>query len=67
MSWINPPDCNILDNWVFESLILADEPFVKALRIFETCVSVNSNLCGKLISLNQRLKVTSVPFFYCKF
>ena len=25
--------------------ILADESFVKALRIFETCVVVNNNLC----------------------
>ena len=46
----NPPDCPILCNWVFESFVFADEPFAKALRIFETCVSVNYNLCGKLFS-----------------
>ena len=46
----NPPDCPILWNWVFESFLLADESFAKALRIFETCVSVNYNLCGKLFS-----------------
>ena len=25
----NPPDCPILCNWVFDSFILADEPFTK--------------------------------------
>ena len=35
------PDC-ILGNWVFESFILADETFAKALRIFETYVSVKN-------------------------
>ena len=34
----------------FENFILADEPFAKALRIFETCALVNNNLCGKLVS-----------------
>ena len=34
-------DC-ILDNWVFENFILADEPFSKVLQIFETCVSAKS-------------------------
>ena len=50
---INPPNCTILNNWVFESSILADEPFAKALQIFETCVSVNNDLCGKLVFSNQ--------------
>ena len=39
----NPPDCIILENWVFDNLILADKLFVKALRRFETCVLVNNN------------------------
>ena len=43
-------DCTILDNWCFENFILADEPFGRALRIFETCVLVNNTLCGKLVS-----------------
>ena len=30
--------------------MLADKPFAKALRSFETCVLVNNNLCGKLFS-----------------
>ena len=58
-----------LDNWFFKNFILADEPFAKTLRIFETCVSVNNNLCGKLVSslelpikFDERFKVTSVPF-----
>ena len=40
----NPPDCSILCNWVFDNFILADEPFAKAVQIFETCVFVNNNL-----------------------
>ena len=27
-----PPDCIILDNWVFENFMLADEPFAKPLK-----------------------------------
>ena len=30
----NPPNCAILDNRDFENFMLADEAFVKALRIF---------------------------------
>ena len=48
MSQRTPPDYTILDNWVFENFILADEPFAKALQILETCVSVNNNLYEKL-------------------
>ena len=51
-------------------LYIADEPFAKALRISETCVSVNNNLYRKLVSQleipiksNERFKATSVPFF----
>ena len=65
-----PPNCIILDNGVFENVILADEAFAKALQIFETCVSVNNNLCGKLVSsldsqtaFDERFKFTWVPFF----
>ena len=46
----NPPNCTMLDNWVFENFILTDEPFAKASQIFETYVLVNNNLCGKLVS-----------------
>ena len=41
----DPPNCTILDSYV-----LADKPFAKTLQIFETCVSFNNNLCGKLVS-----------------
>ena len=65
-----PPDRIILDNWIFENFILADDPFVKVLLIFKTCVLVKDNLCGELVSLlefsikfDERVKVTSVPFF----
>ena len=63
----NPPDCIILNNWVFDTLILAYELFVKALRRFATCLSVYNNLCGKLVSsaelhiiFDDSLKATSV-------
>ena len=43
-----------------------------ALQIFETCVQVNNNLCGKLVSslvlsikFYERFKVTLVLFFCC--
>ena len=69
-----PPNCIILDNKVFEKFLLADEPFAKALEIFKTCLSVNSSLCGKLVSslefiikFDQRFKVTSVPVFIADF
>ena len=54
----------------FNNFILADEPFKKALRSFETCVLVNNNLCGKLISsleppvtFDESFKVTSARLF----
>ena len=70
----NSPACIILDNRVFENFILVDEPFAKALQMFETCVSVNNVLCGKsvsslefLIKFDKRFKVTSVPFLFSNF
>ena len=66
----NLPGCIILDSWVFENFILADEPFAKVLGILETCVSVYNNLFGKFvvslesqILLHERFKATWVPFF----
>ena len=45
--------------------MLADETIVKGLRIFETWVLVNNNLCEKLVSslelsmkFDERFKVT---------
>ena len=39
-------------------------------KLYESCVSVNNNLCEKLVSssefptkFDERFKVTSVPFF----
>ena len=66
----NPPDRLILCSWVSDNFILADEPFAKVLRSFETYVLVNNNLCGKLFSLlespetfDEFLKVTSALLF----
>ena len=70
----NPPRCTILEGWVFDNFSLNDELFAKALQSLETCVSVNKNLCGKLVSwlespitFDERFKVTSVPFFILDF
>ena len=56
--------------WVFENVVLADEPFTIALRILEMRVLFNGNLCGKLVSLldsstafDERFKVTWAVFF----
>ena len=51
----SPPNYTILDSWVFESLILTVEPFAKALQIPETCVLVNNNFPGKLVSASKLL------------
>ena len=70
----NPLDCPILCNWVFDNFILAEEPFAKALRSFETCVLVNNNLRRKLFSslesqttFDESFRITPVPFFICDF
>ena len=68
------PDWIVLDNWVFQNFILADEPFAEALRILENRVSVHKNLCGKLVlslelpvKFNERFKVISVSYFIAGF
>ena len=54
--------------------MLADEPFVKGLRIFKTWVLVNNSLCEKLVSslelsmkFYERFKVILVTFFIADF
>ena len=66
----NLPNYPILCNWLFDSFILAEELFAKALRSFQTCVLVNNKLCEKLFSslepptiFEEIFKVTLVPFF----
>ena len=67
----NPPNCNILDSWVFENFILADEPFARAFQIFETCVLIDNNLWRKLLvsslilptAFDEKFKVTWIPLF----
>ena len=56
--------------YAIDNFTLADEPFAKALRSFETWVLVNNNLCGKLFSslessttLDENFIVISVLFF----
>ena len=45
----NPPNFTILDKWLFESFIFADKPYEKALQMFETCVTANKSIYGKLV------------------
>ena len=59
-----------LDSWIFDSFILADETFAKALWSLETCVLVNNNVHGEIVSslelptiFDERFKVTGVLFF----
>ena len=58
----------ILDNWVFDNFILADELFAKVLRIFETCALVSNNWWGKSTSLSpiifdDNINTTPASFF----
>ena len=59
----------LLTNFIF-----ADERFGKALRIIETCVSIDNNFCGKLApslesptTFEERFKITWVLFFIADF
>ena len=54
---------------MFENIILADEPFAKALEVYESCVLFNNNL-EKLVSplklptiFDERFKFTLKSFF----
>ena len=65
---LNLPNCIILDSYVVEDFILADEPFVKASRMFEACVLIDNNLSEKWVlildlpaAFDARFKDTSVP------
>ena len=66
----NLTDWTILDSWVFDIFILADELFAKTLRSLKACVLVNNNSCGKLVSslewpvtFDERFKLSWVQFF----
>ena len=58
----NCPNCTILNNWAFENCVLADKSFAKALKILETCLLVNNNLWGKLVSSLHLLTVFNEIF-----
>ena len=45
----NPPDCIILDLWVFDNLISVDDLSAKALQRFATCQLVSNDLWGKVV------------------
>ena len=50
---LNPLDCIILDKCVFENSVLVDKLFSKAIKKFDACVSVNNDLCKKLVSSSE--------------
>ena len=65
----NRSDWVIVNYWVFNNFILSDDWFAKALQRFEIGLSVNDNLCEKLISLSfvtiifdNKIKVTDLVF-----
>ena len=49
----HPPNCATLDIQDFDNFTLADEPFAKDLESLKTCVSVNNNLCEKLVPITN--------------
>ena len=51
----SPSDCNILDRWVFDHFILADELFAKPLRNLETFLSVNNNIMNKILNEQKNI------------
>ena len=62
-----PPNCTILESWVFENFILAHQLFAKVLQGLQTCASVNNNLCENLClslepptTFDEKFKVNSV-------
>ena len=68
----NPPDCIILDRKMFDTFSLTKKFFSKALQRLEAYITVNSKLCGKLVSLvpimfDDNLRVMSVAFFVADF
>ena len=70
----NRSDCIILVDWVFDSSASDDYLFEKALWRLETCLSVNNDLCGKLVSslelpiiFDENLKTTSFSLFMADF
>ena len=46
----NHLDCPIISKWGFDNSILAEETFAKHLQSLGTCLLINNNLCGKLVS-----------------
>ena len=71
----NCSNCTILDSWVFDYFILANELFPNVLQRIKTFELVNNdNLCGRLLSsleslitFDERFNVTSVPVSFPDF
>ena len=71
----NRSNWTILDSWVFDYFILANELFPNVLQRIKTFELVNNdNLCGRLLSsleslitFDERFNVTSVPVSFPDF
>ena len=46
----NPSDSIVLDTWVFDNFMNLNVPFMRTLQRPATCLSVNNELCGKVVS-----------------
>ena len=62
---MDPPNWTILSSWDFETLILAYEQLVKALRSLDTCVSVDNN-CELDNFIFKRLYWVMLYWYYIK-
>ena len=67
---MNPQNCIFFDSCIFQSFLLADEPFAKVLQSFETCLLVDYIVWERLVSsldsptaFHERFRFTRVPFF----
>ena len=68
----NPPECMILDSWVFDNVLSFDDLTEKSLQWLATCLLANKKLCGKLflsvpIMSADNLRVTPVVIFVADF
>ena len=50
-------------NWIFDNFLLAEELFAKTLESLKTCVLVNNNLCGTLLSSLESTTTFDQSFF----
>ena len=62
----NPSVCAILCNWVFDNVILADEPIAKSSQNLEICILPNSNLCQNTNNIWKKIQSYFRTIFYSR-